>query len=184
VAVETRGQDEPTQAAPMNDAEPVSLVHGDGGWVLVVDRVLAHPPARVWTALTDADDLAEWSPFSADRHLTSIGPVRLTMRDVEGEEPAEAVVRAVEPDALMEYSWGGDVLRWEVYAHAGGSRLVLRHHFADRAEAPSYAAGWILCLRSLQELLDTGDTHSRVGEAAMDNGWQELNEHYTGLLDA
>jgi hypothetical protein len=47
-------------------------------WTLILVRELAHPPAKVWQALTDPTELREWAPFDADRSLTSVGPVRLS----------------------------------------------------------------------------------------------------------
>jgi hypothetical protein len=52
----------------------------------------------------------------------------------------------------------------------------------DRAEAPSYAAGWQLCLQSLGELLGNGATRSRVGTSAPAYGWQELHDKYGRYL--
>jgi hypothetical protein len=40
--------------------EPVTLAAA-GTWDLMVDRVVPHPPARVWTALTAPDVLAQWA---------------------------------------------------------------------------------------------------------------------------
>lgn len=163
--------------------EPVTLAAAGNEWDLIIDRVVPHPPERVWTALTDPADLAQWGPFVAERPLTSTGPVRLTTRDAGEAKPSDEQVRAVEPGTLVEYSWGSGVLRWEVHLHQEGSRLVLRHRFADRSEAPSYAAGWQLCLQSLAELLGEGVTRSRVGTSAPAYGWQELYDKYRTYLD-
>ena len=40
-------------------------------WTLVLVRELRHPPAKVWTALTEPEHLREWAPFDADRDLGS-----------------------------------------------------------------------------------------------------------------
>ncbi|HEU4539010.1 MAG TPA: SRPBCC domain-containing protein, partial [Polyangiaceae bacterium] len=54
-------------------------VQKDGDkWTLVLVRELRHPPARVWAALTDPAQLAEWAPFDADRNLGAAGPVKLS----------------------------------------------------------------------------------------------------------
>ena len=42
-------------------------------WTLVLVRALAHPPARVWEALTDPAQLREWAPFDPDRNLGTVG---------------------------------------------------------------------------------------------------------------
>lgn len=162
--------------------EPVTLAAAGNDWDLIVDRVVPHPPARVWTALTDPEDLAQWGPFEAERSLTSTGPVRLTTRDAGEIQASDERVLMVETGTLVEYSWGSGVLRWEVHPHEDGARLVLRHRFPDRAEAPSYAAGWQLCLQSLSELLRDGTTQSRVGTSAPSYGWEELHEKYGRYL--
>jgi uncharacterized protein YndB with AHSA1/START domain len=178
----TTSQEPTTQAQLPAGLEPVTLEAAGGQWQLVIDRVVAHPPSRVWTALTDPQDLAQWGPFDAGRPLTSTGPVQLTTRHAGEAQPSDEEVRAVEPGRLLEYSWGSNILRWEVHPHEDGSRLVLCHRFADRSEAPSYAAGWQLCLRSLNELLADGATQSRVGTSAPAFGWQELHDKYRGYL--
>jgi uncharacterized protein YndB with AHSA1/START domain len=56
------------------------------GWVLVVARDLRHPPAAVWAALTEPEQLLAWAPFTAGRDLGATGAATLTMIDgVDGE---------------------------------------------------------------------------------------------------
>ena len=47
-------------------------------WTLVLVRELHHPPAKVWKALTEPEQLREWAPFDADRKLDTTGPVKLS----------------------------------------------------------------------------------------------------------
>ena len=47
-------------------------------WTLVIVRDLSHPPAKVWSALTDPGQLREWAPFDADRNLDSVGTATLS----------------------------------------------------------------------------------------------------------
>jgi uncharacterized protein YndB with AHSA1/START domain len=42
-------------------------------WTLVLVRELAHPPAKVWTALTDPQHHREWAPFDSDHDLGTTG---------------------------------------------------------------------------------------------------------------
>jgi len=178
----TTSQQPSAQAQLPEGVEPVTLAAAGNEWDLIVDRVVPHPPARVWKALTDPADLAQWGPFETERPLTSTGPVRLTTRDAGDVKPSDERVLTVETGTLVEYSWGSGILRWEVHPHADGARLVLRHRFPDRVEAPSYAAGWQLCLQSLSELLADGATQSRVGTSAPAYGWEELHGKYGRYL--
>ena len=39
-------------------------------WTLVLVRDLPRPPAMVWQALTDPEQLREWAPFDSDRRFS------------------------------------------------------------------------------------------------------------------
>jgi uncharacterized protein YndB with AHSA1/START domain len=158
------------------------LSKDDGSWTLVLKRELRHPAPRVWAALTDADQLVDWGPFIADRDLISAGPVRLTDRGVAQPRTVEGKIHQAEPPYLLVYEWGGDTLRWELSDHGSGTLLVLRHRFSDRQQAPSYAAGWHLCLDALGASLAGTPMPSVVGDAAMAQGWPELRDHYSEQL--
>jgi uncharacterized protein YndB with AHSA1/START domain len=152
------------------------------GWTLVLERALPHARQLVWAALTEVGQLAHWAPFVADRDLTSAGPVGLIDRDVAEPHTAEGQVRTAEAPSLLVVDWGPDTLRWELADDSGGTRLTLRHRFADREQAPSYAAGWHLCFEALGALLAGTPMESVVGDSAMSHGWAELNARYTEQL--
>ncbi|WP_247669375.1 SRPBCC domain-containing protein [Micromonospora sp. H61] len=104
----------------------------DVGATLVFVRDLRHPPATVWAALTDPAQLAQWAPFLADRDLGHAGVAVLTLVDGETTQEDPATVRRAEPPHLLEYTWGDDLLRWELSPLGSGTRLTLRHTVADR----------------------------------------------------
>jgi uncharacterized protein YndB with AHSA1/START domain len=152
------------------------------GWVLVVARDLRHPPAAVWAALTEPDQLVAWAPFTAGRDLGVTGEATLTMIDgVDGDRVDLAVtVTRAEPPALLEYTWGADELRWELAATGGGTRLTLRHRVGSRDDLARAAAGWHLCFDVLDRLL-AGDPVSPVrGQDALEHGWTALHDRYAG----
>src|SRR4051812_24704407 len=94
-------------------------------WTLVVERELRHPPAMVWEALTDPAHLAEWAPFDADRNLAAVGPVTLSTVGAPTPQISETTVKRAEAPRLLEYSWGGGELRWELEPRGSGTRLTL-----------------------------------------------------------
>src|SRR5580765_6640277 len=54
-------------------------VEKDGDkWTLVLVRDLSHPPANVWKALTEPEQLREWAPFDSDENLGTVGAAKLT----------------------------------------------------------------------------------------------------------
>jgi uncharacterized protein YndB with AHSA1/START domain len=159
-------------------------IAADERWTLVFVRDLRHPREAVWASLTDPKQLAEWSPFTADRDLGAPGDVVLRMIDGEDgeaeEQPGE--VTAADPPALLEYTWGGDVLRWELEPAGAGTTLTLRHTVKDRDMIPKVAAGWHLCLVVAEKLLAGTPIGPIVGAAAMDYGWQDLHDAYAAQL--
>jgi uncharacterized protein YndB with AHSA1/START domain len=157
------------------------LVH-ENGWTLIFVRELGHSPEKVWAALTDPAQLREWSPFTADRHLGTAGDATLTMIDGETRQDLAAVVRRAERPTLLEYTWGDDVLRWELAEIASGTRLTLRHTVADLELVPKVAAGWHICLDVAERLLDGDSVGPIVGSDAMNYGWQELHDAYAEKL--
>ena len=150
-------------------------------WTLIFSRDLQHPPRKVWAAVTDPDQLARWAPFLASRDLSITGEATLTMVDGDVRQDVPATVTRSEPHTLLEYTWGTDVLRWELAATdptdpavaadptdggpgrpanastatgSTGTRLTLRHTVAGRDWIPKAAAGWHLCLVVAERLLD------------------------------
>ena len=154
------------------------------GWVLVVARDLRHPPAAVWAALTEPDQLVAWARFTAGRDLGATVEATLTMIDgVDGDRVDLAVtVTRADPPTLLEYTWGPDELRWELAATGGGTRLTLRHRVGSRDDLARAAAGWHLCFDVRDHLL-AGDPVPPVrGQAALEHGWTALHDRYAGQL--
>jgi uncharacterized protein YndB with AHSA1/START domain len=152
-------------------------------WTLVFVRDLRHPPEKVWAALTEPARLAEWAPYTTDRDLGSPGDATLTMIDGEVAQPMTASVRRAERPTLLEYTWGTDLLRWELDATGTGTRLTLRHTVADRDFLPKAAAGWHICLDVAEHLLDGQPIGPIRGSEARDHGWDALNEAYAEKLN-
>jgi len=159
------------QPGPLADAS----VEND---TLTFPRELPHPPGRVWRALTDPAELAEWAPFDPDRNLGATGPATLSM---EGE-PTAANVHRVDANRLLEYTWDTDVLRWELEPVAAGTRLTLRHTVADPAWITKVAAGWHICIDVLARFLDGQPVGRIAGEEAKQYGWARLNAEYADRL--
>jgi uncharacterized protein YndB with AHSA1/START domain len=153
------------------------------GWVLVLERQLRHPPATVWAALTEPGQLERWAPFSTERTLAEPGELTLTMVDGDSRVDVAATVTKADPPALLEYSWGDDLLRWELQPTATGTRLTLRHRVGSREDLPRAAAGWHLCLDVAEHLLDGDPVPPIRGQDAMAHGWQALHDRYAAELD-
>jgi uncharacterized protein YndB with AHSA1/START domain len=129
----------------------------DGRPALRFERVLAHPPERVWQALTDPDEQFAWHPTPARFELEVGGRVEyLEGGFIAGMATGE--VTACEPQRLLAYTWptGESVaahLRWELAPHDDGCLLTLVQSFEDTSLAVDYSAGWHICLDAFAERL-------------------------------
>lgn len=152
-------------------------------WTLVFTRELRHPIDSVWIALTDPTQLRQWAPFDADRNLGVVGQATLTMADAGGkmtDERLPAAIRRAEHPRLLEYTWGDDLLRWELQLVGSGqrTRLTLAHTLEGRDLAAKVAAGWHVCLDVAERVLDGQPTGRIVAGDAKQHGWEELRDAY------
>jgi uncharacterized protein YndB with AHSA1/START domain len=82
----------------------VAVTSAGDQWTLVFARVLRHPPAAVWDALTDPVALAQWAPFEADRGLDHLGAATITMIDGDVRLDSPSEVRVAERPRLLEFT--------------------------------------------------------------------------------
>lgn len=167
---------EPYEPGPASGAD----IQKEGDrWTLVLVRDLRHPPAKVWTAITAPEHLREWAPFDADRDLGAVGTAKLTTVGAPTPMVSETQVKRAEAPRVLELTWGGQDLRWELEPLEGnGTRLTLWHNI-DRRFIAMGAAGWHLCLDVLQRLLAGNPLGRLVGADALKfGGWQRLHAEY------
>ena len=135
-----------------------------------LERRLADPPSVVWHALTDREQLRVFPWFPCDVVVAGgrwevgaaitfhFAPEVMEMT-LSGE-----VITVDEPNELA-FSWGDDVLRFELSAADGGTRLILTDELPPSTAARN-AAGWDTCLDQL------------VGLSPSSEAWQPRFEVY------
>jgi uncharacterized protein YndB with AHSA1/START domain len=147
-------------------------------WTLILVRELRHSPEKVWQALTDPAHLREWAPFDADGSLDAVGTtVKLTTVGAPKPLVTETKVTRADAPKVLEYTWGGNDMRWELEALGGGTRLTLWASI-DRRFIAWGAAGWHICFDVMDQLLSGGPIGRIVGPDAIKFGWQQLNAEY------
>jgi uncharacterized protein YndB with AHSA1/START domain len=175
----------------MNDTAPyepgpaagAEILKAPDIWTLVLTRDLRHPPARVWTALTDPAHLREWAPFDSDRSLGTVGTAQLTTAGAPTPMVAETQVKRAEEPRLLEFTWGGANVRWELEPTAGGGTRLKLWHNINKGFISMGAAGWHICLDVLDRHLAGRPIGRTVGPQAMQvPGWQRLLADYSKLL--
>ena len=154
-----------SQQSPERDG---TLTQLDGRDAVRFERRLAHPPERVWRAITEPGDLEAWFPADIEGDLGSAG-AELSFPFRNDEAPTEAgEVLESEPPRLLAYTWGGQTLRFELEPDGDGTRLVFTHAL-PREETAKTAAGWQLRLDDLEARLagDESPASTRIaGRAA------------------
>lgn len=148
-------------------------------WILVLVRDLRHAPDRVWEALTEPEHLRQWAPFDSDRSLGAVGTAKLAAVGAPTPLISETEVKRADAPKLLEFSWGGKDIRWELEPlGGGGTRLTLWHNIG-RGFIAMGAAGWHVCFDVLERLLAGNPIGRIVGADAMKfDGWQRLHAEY------
>jgi uncharacterized protein YndB with AHSA1/START domain len=128
-----------------------TLVEEGGGPAVRLERRLPDPPATVWRAITDREELRSWFPCD----VVVAGGQWVVGASITFEFPPEVIdltltgeVLAVDVPRQLVYTWGEETLRFELSGDDGGTRLVLVDELAPGAAARN-AAGWEDCLDRL-----------------------------------
>lgn len=154
---------------------PVAVDLTEDAVILEVD--LSGTAEQIWAHVTDPELLATWSPIVPERPLTEIGP--MLSRESPDADPVTTDVLATAGDHALSHRWGDDVLEWLV----DEARLTLMMKVAAPQYAPTYLAGWQVCLAVLDARLEGLDQARIVGREALEHGWEELRARYAEELD-
>jgi uncharacterized protein YndB with AHSA1/START domain len=134
-----------------------AIVTTGGQPAVRLQRHLDDPPSTVWQALTDREQLKSWFPcdviVAGGRWEVGASISFLFPPEVIDVTLTGVVITVDEPNELA-YTWGEEVLRFQLSAVAGGTLLVLFDELPPNVAARN-AAGWDACLDRL-----TGSTPS------------------------
>jgi uncharacterized protein YndB with AHSA1/START domain len=122
---------------------------------VVVEREFAHPPEKLWRALTTPQLMAEWLMESA---FAPVVGARFQFRAEWGTVDCE--VRDVEPLCRLAYTWDAyslkSVVTFTLTPTAGGTRLKMEQTGFRPNQTPfleGARAGWPRFLGNLDALL-------------------------------
>jgi len=144
----------------------------DGRWRLRFTRSLAHPPEKVWRAITEPEHLAHWFPTTIEGDRAVCAPLTFSFRGGQFP-PFDGEMVEFEPQSAMEIRWGPDTVRLELRPIDDGTQLTLLDTLEERGKAASDGAGWHTCLGALERSL-SGDADARDEMS----GWRDVHEHY------
>ncbi|MBB5707505.1 SRPBCC family protein [Sphingopyxis panaciterrulae] len=122
---------------------------------VIVEREFAHPPAKVWRALTQPHLVAEWL-MAGD--VVSTPGHRFRFGADWGHVDCEVI--AVEPERTLAYSWDGkgleSIVTWTLTPTAAGTHLRMEQTGFRPDQTLAYhgaKAGWPRFLTALADLL-------------------------------
>ena len=127
---------------------------------LVVERDLAHPPQKVWRALTQSALLADW--LMANDFAPSVGH-KFNFRSTpmpQWNGVIDCEVRIVEPEKRLSYSWAAlgleTVVTFTLTPNAAGTHLRMEQSGFRSDEDNNYRGatyGWQRFVGNLEQLL-------------------------------
>jgi uncharacterized protein YndB with AHSA1/START domain len=139
---------------------------GDGRSTLRFDRVIDHPRARVWRAVTEPDELEAWFPTAVVYEQRVGAPMQFDFGGQHGLDVWPGEVLEWDPPNVFAFAWADDVLRFELSDEGEATRLVFTHSFAhEPGKEARDAAGWEACFEAFDALLD-GTDDPAVGDWA------------------
>jgi uncharacterized protein YndB with AHSA1/START domain len=117
----------------------------DSNFEMRFERLVARPPAQVWSALTVPERVADWfgSPVEIDLR---VGGKYLVLLSHGNDDLVEGTITACDAPRLLQMEWfgtaGDTVVRWELSAKDGGCRLVFHQTGLNAWWFLGGAAGW------------------------------------------
>lgn len=148
----------------------------EDGYTARYERRLNHSAEKVWAMLTVNEKLAKWFPELRADDLREGGVMKFDMQDGTYETME---ILAFKPQEVLEYTWGEDRVRFELYPDGEGCRLVLIETIRKLTDhTPKDLAGWHVCLDVVEALLDgrTFDTS--------EDGWKIRHRQYAERIES
>ena len=125
-----------------------TFFHQDDIFGVYFERIFDHPVSRVWEALTEPGQLAQWlAPTTIRGKAISL---QLTGGTMGGK------ILQWKENSLLEYEWyEGSIVRWELLTEGPGRcRLVFTHSNVIESQLQGAATGWHYHLDGLGLILD------------------------------
>lgn len=139
---------------------------------IIVEAMLEAPPAVVWKAITDKDQMRQWFFEPMTEFQPEVGFETTFEIECEGQVyPHEWKVTEVVPESRISYDWryrgypGDSTVTWELSEVPGGTQLRLTHTGSETFpqddpvfSRASCTAGWEFFLQdSLKPFLEGAD---------------------------
>jgi uncharacterized protein YndB with AHSA1/START domain len=144
--------------------------------VVRFERTFPHPVGQVWDAITSPARLGLWFPTAVEFDELRPGAAIAFRFADDAYPPMSGAFREVTPPRRLSFTWGDDVLVFELAEREGGTACRLSFDVvldvADKAARD--AAGWDDCLDMLG-VAAAGQAPERPGRS---ESWQTRYDEY------
>lgn len=148
----------------------------ESGYRAIFERHLNHSVDQVWSMLTENEKLAAWFTELKVDELREGGYIKFDMGDGTFEEME---ILELKEQSVLEYTWGDDIVRFELEKELEGCKLVLIEKMNSITDhTPRDLAGWHVCLEVIKLLLDCKMIGDRKSE------WEKWYERYVKAINA
>jgi uncharacterized protein YndB with AHSA1/START domain len=138
-------------------------------------RTYPHPIEKVWRAITESSELANWFPCAVTLEQRAGGVITFSFGG--DMDDATGTVITCEPPRKLAYTWEDDELHYELEPVDGGQcRLTFVNVMHEANRAARNAAGWTVCFHELERTVDGRPGDGPHSKSALD--WQPLYEAY------
>jgi uncharacterized protein YndB with AHSA1/START domain len=153
-----------------------TLHYTPAGPQLRFTRRLAHPPEKVWRAITEPEHLEAWFPDTIVVDRWEVGAA-LQFRHEGGLYAFEGQVLEVTVPRALEFTWGPDTIRLELEPDGEGTRLTLLDTLEELGKAARDGSGWHVCLDHLEH-----DLNGTTPRWTASERWREVHPDYVQAL--
>jgi uncharacterized protein YndB with AHSA1/START domain len=128
-----------------------------------LDWERAYPQSleRVWSAISNADEITAWMKFPTQLEPRVGGKVHI---EFSAEGLLEGIVCNFEPPHLLIYTWGDSLVNWKLEGDTAGTKLHFSHIGVRPELAAGLGAGWHAFLDQLEDHLSGNSRSARYRE--------------------
>jgi uncharacterized protein YndB with AHSA1/START domain len=148
----------------------------NGSPVVRFERTFPHSAGEVWDAITDPARLAQWFPTTVDFHELRVGASIAFRFEEDRFPPMSGAFREVQPPRRLSFTWGDDLLTFELSERDRGAacRLAFSVVLDSADKAARDAAGWDDCL----DMLDLVISGEAPGRERKPDSWRARYDAY------
>ena len=130
---------------------------------------------QVWAMLTENENLKNWFPELSVEELQKGSHILFDMGNGHFEK---FKILDLKMNSALEFTWGEDIVRFELYPEADGCTLVLNEKIKRITNhTPRDLAGWHVCLDVVKALVEGTEVGSR------EESWKKVVIEYVRAIE-